>query len=326
MRESLPIVSVVIPTYNRGLSIVDTLDSILLNEYPNFEIIVVDQSKNDLTETAVQKYLSNPQFKYIHTDIQGAGRARNLGIAHAEGSLVAITDDDCIVPVNWLQAMAEIFEKQPKVAVVITNVEAGEHDGTKGFIPAYVRTDSMLVKTIWEKRSARGIGASLAIRKDAITSMGGYDNNLGPGAYFPDGDDIDLATRAILKGWHVYETHEVAVVHNGFRTWQEGKALSKRNWIGIGATYVKPLKCGYWKILSIIFYEAFYIALLPPLWNLIRLKKPNGLKQIVFFFEGFFKGLFTPVERETIMYVLSHNGRSPAETSTSSERANLSAN
>lgn len=326
MSESLPVVSVVIPTYNRGVSIVDTLDSILQNHYPNFEIIVVDQSKNDLTEKAVQKYLSNPQFKYLHTDIQGAGRARNLGIAQAEGSLIAITDDDCIAPVNWLRVMADVFEKHPKVAVVITNVEPGEHDATKGFIPAYERTDSKLVKTIWEKRSARGIGASLALRKDAITSMGGYDNNLGPGAYFPDGDDIDLATRAILKGWHVYETHEVAVTHNGFRTWQEGKALSKRNWIGIGATYVKPLKCGYWKIIPIIFYEALYIALLPPLWNLLRLKKPNGLKQIFFFCEGFIKGLFTPVDRETIMYTLGSNGRSPLEAQPNSERANLSAN
>lgn len=304
MSESLPMVSVVIPTYNRGDSILDTIESVLQSDYPAFEIIIVDQSKNSATKEAIQKYLFNPQFRYIHTDIQGAGRARNTGIAQAQGSLVAITDDDCVVPKNWLSAIAQIFDKYPKVAVVITNVVPGEHDEAKGFIPTYERTDSTLVKTIWQKRSARGIGASLAIRRDIVISMGGYDNNLGPGAYFQDGDDIDLVTRAILKGWWVYETHEVAVTHYGFRTWQEGKALTKRNWIGIGATYAKPLKCGYWQILILVFYEAFYIGLLPPLWNLLRFKKPNGLKQIYYFFVGFFRALATPVDCEKVVFNL----------------------
>jgi len=304
MRESLPMVSVVIPTYNRGASILDTIESIFQNSYPDFEIIVVDQSKELVTKEALERYFSNRQFKYIHTDIQGAGRARNMGIAQAEGSIVAITDDDCVVPTNWISAITEIFQEYPKVAVVLTNVVPGEHDAAKGFIPSYIRKDNKLVKTIWEKRSARGIGASLAIRKDAITSIGGYDNNLGPGAHFPDGDDIDLVTRAVLKGWWAYETHEIAVTHYGFRTWAEGKHLTKRNWIGIGATYAKPLKCGYWQILGLIFYEAFYIGLLPPLWNLLRLKKPNGLKQIYYFFIGFFRALATPVDREKVVFNL----------------------
>lgn len=304
MRESLPIVSVVIPTYNRGASIIDTIESIFQNSYLDFEIIVVDQSRDNVTEEALKRYLSNPRFKYIHTDTHGAGRARNVGIAQAKGSLVAITDDDCVVPPNWISGITVIFEEYPRVAVVLTNVVPGEHDASKGFIPSYIRTDNKLVKTIWEKRLARGIGASLAVRKDIITSMGGYDNYLGPGAYFQDGDDIDLTTRAILKGWWVYETHEIAVKHYGFRTWAEGKNLTKRNWIGIGATYAKPLKCGYWQILFLIFYEAFYIGLLPPLWNLLRLKKPNGLKQIYYFFVGFFRALSTPVDCEKVLFNL----------------------
>ncbi len=319
MSDGLPMVSVVIPTYNRGASIIDTIDSIFQNWYPDFEVIVVDQSSDTVTKEALNKFFLNPRFKYIHMDIPGAGRARNAGIAQAQGSLVAVTDDDCVVPTNWLSVFAEIFQEYPKVAVVLTNVLPGEHDAAKGFIPSYIRKDNKLVKTIWEKRSARGIGASLAIRKDPITSIGGYDNNLGPGAYFPDGDDIDLVTRAILKGWWAYETHKVSVTHYGFRTWAEGKNLTKRNWLGIGATYAKPLKCGYWRILGLIIYEAFYIGLLPPLWNLVRLKKPNGLKQIYYFFVGFFRALATPVDCEKVVFNLDpyparEEGRFESET------------
>lgn len=304
MREGLPMVSVVIPTYNRGASIIDTIESILQNRYSDFEIIVVDQSNNHITKEALERYFSNSQFKYIHTDIKGAGRARNLGIADAQGSLIAVTDDDCVVPTNWLSTITEIFLEYPKVAVVLTNVVPGEHDAAKGFIPSYIRNDNKLVKTIWQKRSARGIGASLAIRKDTAISIGGYDNNLGPGAHFPDGDDIDLVTRAVLKGWWIYETHEIAVKHYGFRTWEEGKALTKRNWIGIGATYAKPLKCGYWQIISLVIYEAFYVGLIPPLWNLLHLRKPNGLKQIYYFFVGFFRALSTPIDCEKVVFNL----------------------
>jgi glycosyltransferase involved in cell wall biosynthesis len=294
--------SVVICTSDRGASVVDALKTVLINTYENFEVILIDQSSNNDTQDAIADLMNNPRLKYVRSNTKGSGRAHNIGLAHAQGEIVLYTDDDCTVPPNWIDVMVSVFDKHPKIAVTFCNVDPAPHDSTKGFIPIYVRKDSKLVRTLWEKCSARGIGAGMAVRRDPVLSFGGFDNSLGPGGKFRACMDGDLAVRAILNNWWVYETHEVSVLHYGFRTWEQGRSLSARAWYGIGAAYVKPLKCGRLSMLVIVLYEAIIIALLEPLLRLVRFKKPQGIKQIWHFLQGFFHGFLTPICCKQIVY------------------------
>lgn len=91
----LPLISIVLPTYNRA----EYLDACLINlfeqDYPNFEIVVVDDGSTDKTETVVAKYLKNQKVRYFkYSPNRGACFARNYGVSRARGSLIAFQDSD----------------------------------------------------------------------------------------------------------------------------------------------------------------------------------------------------------------------------------------
>jgi GT2 family glycosyltransferase len=206
------------------------------------------------------------------------------------------------VPKDWLRKLKAAFEKDPKIGIVFCNVQAADYDHSTGFIPAYVRQDEALLKTTSDKLRGRGIGAGMAVRKSIILALGGYDELLGTGSHFPSCEDGDMALRTILGGYYVLETHTTYVIHEGFRNWAQGKPLARNNWIGIGAAYAKPLRCGRWEALNVVLYEAFWIALVNAFRPLLRLKKPQGLRNFYFFWVGFFKGLAHPVEKSLMLY------------------------
>jgi len=304
MEKASPHISAVVCTRNRGEHPATTIESLLANTHPDFEVILLDQSTDQQTEHAVQHFCVDPRFKYHHTQTIGTGISRNLGVQIAQGQIVAYTDDDCTVPPDWLETMAAIFDQNPQVAVAFCNVDPAPYNPSEGFIPAYQRKSDAVVRNLRQKCSARGIGAGMALRRNAVLSYGNFDVRLGPGTNYPDCEDGDIAVRALLNGYWIYETARTAVIHDGFRNWKQGKELTKRNWIGIGAAYSKPIKCRRWGFLIVVFYEAFVIALGGPLAKLLQFQRPSGLfRQFFYFWKGFFKGLREPVDCRTIRFV-----------------------
>ena len=281
----------------------DTVSSILANTHANFELVVVDQSKDDETLEALKPFGADPRLRYLKSTTIGKGYALNAGLAATKGSVVVITDDDCTVPPNWLEAFASIFVTYPKVAVAFCCVEAGEHDKAAGFVPDFVRTGDRMLTTVHDARHVHGLGAGIAVRRDMIEAIGGFDPMLGPGSKFHDCDDRDIAMRALLARHHVYETSTIAVKHFGFRSWQQGRQLARRNFLGIGAAYSKFLKCGRIELMYIPAYEFTTYALWPPIRDLLHLRQPRGIVRITAFVEGFFEGLRTPIDRATLLFV-----------------------
>ena len=85
--QNLPLVSIIIPTYNRESYVTDAIDSCLAQTYPNCEIIVVDDGSTDDTEVLLQKRYKN-KIHLVKQENQGPGIARNHGIAIAQGELI----------------------------------------------------------------------------------------------------------------------------------------------------------------------------------------------------------------------------------------------
>jgi glycosyltransferase involved in cell wall biosynthesis len=299
----MPSVSALVCTRDRGRFVVDTVLSILANTHPNFELVVVDQSGDSETADALSPHFSDPRLKYVKSSAAGKGAALRIGLSEARGAVVAITDDDCIVPQYWLEKFEEIFAAHPNVAVAFCNVEAAEHDPTQGFVPDFVRSSERLLTTAHDARFVRGLGAGIAVRRSMIEKIGGFDPLLGPGSRFPDCDDRDIAMRALLARYNVYETTSIVVKHFGFRTWQQGVQLTRRNFLGIGAAYSKFLKSGRVELMYIPAYEFFRSALWPPIRDLLYLRQPRGIVRITAFIEGFIVGCRTPIDRATMMFV-----------------------
>lgn len=98
-----PLISVIIPTYNRANYLVKALDSVLKQTYVNWELIVIDDGSNDETFLKVKSYLKKPKVTYFYQKNRGVSSARNQGIKIANGDWVAFLDSDD----EWLQNKLE---------------------------------------------------------------------------------------------------------------------------------------------------------------------------------------------------------------------------
>ena len=104
----LPSVSVVICTRNRPDTVEQAVASVLANDYPAFDVTVIDQSTSVATENVLRRLLdTDRRLRYIHVYEAGLSRAYNTGIDRTQGELLAFTDDDCVVPRDWLSAIVQ---------------------------------------------------------------------------------------------------------------------------------------------------------------------------------------------------------------------------
>lgn len=111
--------SVIIPTYNRSKLLVDTVNSVLLQNYLSFEVIIVDDGSTDDTRQVIKSnYSHNSQIKYYYKQNEERGAARNFGLKHAKGDYAVFVDSDDFLKPHYLQTLQEIISKHPDVKLL----------------------------------------------------------------------------------------------------------------------------------------------------------------------------------------------------------------
>lgn len=293
----------VVCTRNRGPMVADAVRSILANDHPDFELIVIDQSTNDLTQTALGEFSSNPRLRYIRSSERGLSHARNLGISLATSTKVAMTDDDCTVPTDWLQRMEHALDHSGQVAIVIGNVFAAPYDRSKGFVPNYTQSSSFLAKSVRDKHRIEGMAACMGIRTDMCSKLNGFDPSLGSGSRFHSADETDIIIRALQAGYRVLETPEVVVTHQGLRTWDQADAIVYNYLYGIGATIAKHIRSGNWSITYVVLALAGRWMFGHPVMDYGF--QPGRRVRLFGFLSGFKAGIFTRVDKRTGHFVQS---------------------
>ena len=300
-------VTVVIPTRNRGDSIVKTVETILLNDYPYFELRIVDQSEDDLTEASLRPLLSNPRVVYIRTATKGISAGLNIGISDAQSEFIGITGDDCEVHKNWLSELLNAFALDRRIGIVFGNVLPCSHDSRAGFVPAYVRDNAILARSIYEKHRLGGTSACMGVRRSMWQVLDGFDTMLGVGAPLKAAEDTDLATRALLSGYFVCETPRVTVTHHGLYEWEQRQTVLHNYWYGTGAALVKPIKRGQWSILWVLLRLAWGWLFRSSCVAASLGDHPHRLSRLAAFVSGFAVGALTPVDRTTGHYSRHRN-------------------
>lgn len=112
-------VSIIIPCYNYAHFLPETLDSIRLQTYSNWECIIVDDGSTDNTKEIAQYYiLQDSRFKYLHQNNGGAASARNAGIEESKGEFIQFLDADDLIELDKLKYQADFLVENPDVDIV----------------------------------------------------------------------------------------------------------------------------------------------------------------------------------------------------------------
>lgn len=223
-------VSVVIGTRNRPEHVQGCLEKLLDLDYPDFDVIVVD---NDPADDATRDVFASAvghdsRFTYRRLPMAGVSAARNSGIEAARGPLVAFIDDDVRVDRHWLQSLARAFATKPAPTCVTGLIAAHSIDSAEQlYFDSRVSWSANLRPRIYLSTSEDplhpwaagrfGAGANMAFRLDAVRALGGFDTDLGPGTLALGGEDIDLFVRALRAGgilryepaalaWHLHRS------------------------------------------------------------------------------------------------------------------------
>ena len=209
--NGLPMVSIVVPAYNEGLVIQPAIRSLLEMDYPNYEIIVVDDGSTDDTYIKALEIARNSTVvpvRVITKPNGGKAQALNTGMSVARGELVLNMDGDSKLSRNTLKACVRHFA-DPRVGAVAGNVKVVNRDNLWSRIQGleYIEGLAMARKAQSFTRTVNIIPGPLGLfRKDVLMSVGGYDHHTFA-------EDCDLTLKLLLDGWHiVYESSAVAWV------------------------------------------------------------------------------------------------------------------
>jgi glycosyltransferase involved in cell wall biosynthesis len=245
-------VSVLICTRDRPDTVGQAINSVALCAYPNFDIHVMDQSTNDETRWIVDQLTVQHADKctivYHHLDKAGLSRAYNTGIRVSDGPIIACTDDDVIVPSDWLTCIVEAFAGDPEVGLlyglVLVPESLKELAETDTVVPALTRDSTVQMHERHRNFRVWGMGADMAMRRSMLDDVFGFDEALGGGAPLRSSQDFDFALRVYRAGYAVRLDHRVKVDHYGSRTADQWPGTLRNYGIGDGAFYSKHIRCG----------------------------------------------------------------------------------
>jgi GT2 family glycosyltransferase len=211
--------SVVIVTYNRCKDLEECLNSLLsLNEPPS-EIIVVDSNSTDGTHELVRNY----HVKFININERSMVKARNTGLQHGKGEVVAYIDDDVVVSKDWSKYILEPYEYENVGGVGGRVLPLGYH-GKASDVPEKYRAigkvfDNGFVLNNYDIPTQHPIevdtliGCNMSFRRKLLLKVGGFDENFR-GSCFRDDTDISTRVKRIEYSliyhpkaivWHKYK-------------------------------------------------------------------------------------------------------------------------
>jgi len=137
--EGGPQVTVIIPSYNYGRFLGETLESVLAQTYRNWECFVVDDGSTDNTREVVESYAGrDSRIRYIYQRNQRAGTARNNGIRNSNGVYLQFLDADDLIESQKLEQQVEYLEQHPEVDIIYGGVRSFHSDDlTTGLSEAF---------------------------------------------------------------------------------------------------------------------------------------------------------------------------------------------
>lgn len=189
----------VVATLGRSRELKGLLRSLAAQERGDFEIIVVDQNADDRLAPILDAWTGRLQIVRVRAESRGVCSARNAGAAEARGQWLLFPDDDCWYPDSFLRQLDRLRAEHPAAFYSGRAVDAQGHTIMGDFktLPGVIgRGDIWTTLIEW----------MMVVRRDAFEAVGGFDEQLGPGAGTPWGayEAQDLALKLLTAGYGGY--------------------------------------------------------------------------------------------------------------------------
>jgi poly-beta-1,6-N-acetyl-D-glucosamine synthase len=245
-----PFVSIIVPVYNEGVSIKASLNALVKLDYPNYEIIVVDDGSSDQTYRRALDVsrLTKPLIRVLTQSNGGKADALNHGVSAAAGEIVVCVDGDSLVHSDALKH-AVLHFRDPRVGAVSGCVRVLN----RSKLIARLQALEYIAGNALPKR-AQNLGGVVTVvpgplgvfRKSAVAQVGGYDLDTFA-------EDFDISLKILAAGWHVsYESRALVstevpesindLVKQRYR-WTRGwvQVIKKRRW-ALSSPRIGPLQ------------------------------------------------------------------------------------
>ena len=174
-RESLwemPRISVIVPFYNRKVTLTRCFESLVAQNYPadEYEVIAVDNNSSDGSGTIAQRF---PRITHLVERKQGSYAARNCGLRAASGAMVAFTDSDCVAAPDWLSNIERAM-RDPRLQVVVGNSQPAGRSRAIHLLGAYEEHKDRYVFDAASSEKYYGHTRNMAMRREVFAAIGPF--------------------------------------------------------------------------------------------------------------------------------------------------------
>lgn len=230
-----PRIAVVVPTMGRGAALERCLRGLRDGSRLPDDVVVIDQSDGSTIDAGVRALGTDwTNLRRIASPSRGVSHARNLGWRATTCSIVAFTDDDCVPDQGWLAALERAFHDDTTLDATTGRV-LGLDPETAGYHAVSSRSDTR--RRTYAGRSLPwriGTGGNLAVRREALERVRGFDPRLGPGSPGEAAEDLDLIYRLLVARSRIrYEPR--ALVYHELQSTDRRRLTRTRYGHGLGA-------------------------------------------------------------------------------------------
>lgn len=264
--ESVVDISIVVCTYNRSKSLVNTLESVRKLTVPDdikWELIIVNNNSPDDTEKITKEFINDcsVDVKYCFEKVQGLSYARNHGIKKASGKIIAFTDDDVVVEPDWILNIYNAFHEHDDLWCVGGKILPAWSMPRPSWLcdrllPALAMLDlgdevkALINPTLW--------GANMAFRTQVFDTYGNFDTSLGRTKDKLYVGEETAIIKALIRDGKKVLYYPLAVVHHAVETDRINKRYFRKWYFDGGELkgYTRPFKGKYFLIPLRPFLEA----------------------------------------------------------------------
>ncbi len=206
--QSFPLVTIIIPAYNEEKVLTPAIESVLDIDYPNLEVLVVDDGSTDNTFVVAKEMEKHEQVRVIHQANAGKSEALNHGISEALGDYFVCMDADSVLSKNILLEAIPYFEEDENLAAVAGAVKVGN---SKNILTSFQNLEYIIGLNFHKKaqsflKMVTIVPGPIGVfNRDKVYALGGYSSDTFA-------EDSDLSMRLLMEGYNIKYCDKISAV------------------------------------------------------------------------------------------------------------------